>query len=136
MSSTQLSSEEIAEDYKSSLEDLHFNSRYEIGNLTVIAKENIHAAQAIARSIEDHINKVSLLNFLKLRRSGLYHASSPSTPSGLLPRYMRRVLLYLLAFTQLRMSSLKALVAIMFPVHDLFRKSIQCTARLLTPSPS
>lgn len=64
MSSTQLSSEEIAEDYKSSLEDLHFNSRYEISNLTVIAKENIHAAQAIARSIEEHINKVSLLNFL------------------------------------------------------------------------
>lgn len=59
MSSTQLSSEEIAEDYKSSLEDLHFNSRYEISNLTVIAKENIHAAQAIARSIEDHINKAA-----------------------------------------------------------------------------
>ena len=50
---------EVAEDYKSSLEDLAFNSRLEISNLTVIAKENIHAAQAIARVIEDHINKVS-----------------------------------------------------------------------------
>jgi len=59
MSSTQLSSEEIAEDYRSSLEDLAFNSRYEISNLTVIAKENIHAAQAIARTIEEHIAKVS-----------------------------------------------------------------------------
>jgi hypothetical protein len=98
MSSTQLSSEEIAEDYKSSLEDLHFNSRYEISNLTVIAKENIHAAQAIARSIEDHINKVSLPNFLKLRRSGLYRAPSLSTPPGLLPRYMRRVLFHSFAF--------------------------------------
>ncbi|PUU78183.1 hypothetical protein B9Z19DRAFT_984112 [Tuber borchii] len=59
MSSTQLSSEEIAEDYRSSLEDLAFNSRYEISNLTVIAKENIHAAQAIARTIEEHIAKTS-----------------------------------------------------------------------------
>ncbi|CAZ82508.1 unnamed protein product [Tuber melanosporum] len=59
MSSTQLSSEEIAEDYRSSLEDLAFNSRYEISNLTVIAKENIHAAQAIARTIEEHITKTS-----------------------------------------------------------------------------
>ena len=63
MSTTQLSSEEIAEDYKSSLEDLAFNSRYEISNLTVIAKENIHAAQAIARTIEEHISKVSAPDF-------------------------------------------------------------------------
>ncbi|KAL7274343.1 mRNA 3' end processing factor [Rhizina undulata] len=51
------STEEIAEDYKSSLEDLHVNSRYEISNLTLIAKENIHAASAIARTIEQHISK-------------------------------------------------------------------------------
>lgn len=50
---------EVAEDYKSSLEDLVFNSKLEISNLTVIAKENIHAAQAIARVIEEHIDKVS-----------------------------------------------------------------------------
>lgn len=50
---------EVAEDYKSSLEDLAFNSRLEISNLTVIAKENIHAAQAIARVIEEHIDKTA-----------------------------------------------------------------------------
>jgi pre-mRNA cleavage complex 2 protein Pcf11 len=53
-----LSSDELAEDYKSSLEDLSFNSRYEISNLTVIARENIHAAQAIARTLEQHIHTV------------------------------------------------------------------------------
>lgn len=54
-----ISPEELAEDYKSSLEDLTFNSRWEITNLTVIAKENIHAAQAISRVVEQHIQKVS-----------------------------------------------------------------------------
>lgn len=52
-------SSELAEDYKVSLEDLTFNSRVEIMNLTIIARENIHAAQAIARTIEEHINKVN-----------------------------------------------------------------------------
>ena len=56
-----LSSDELAEDYKSSLEDLSFNSRYEISNLTVIARENIHAAQAIARTLEQHIHNVGSL---------------------------------------------------------------------------
>ncbi|KAF3940679.1 hypothetical protein ABW19_dt0200392 [Dactylella cylindrospora] len=51
------SPEELAEDYKSSLEDLSVNSRWEITNLTVIAKENIHAAQAISKVIEEHIQK-------------------------------------------------------------------------------
>ncbi|KAF8245849.1 hypothetical protein K440DRAFT_633181 [Wilcoxina mikolae CBS 423.85] len=54
-----LSSDELAEDYKSSLEDLSFNSRYEISNLTVIARENIHAAQAIARTLEQHIHNTA-----------------------------------------------------------------------------
>jgi pre-mRNA cleavage complex 2 protein Pcf11 len=53
-----LSSDELAEDYKSSLEDLSFNSRYEISNLTVIARENVAAAQAIARTLETHIQNV------------------------------------------------------------------------------
>lgn len=53
-----ISSNELAEDYKASLEDLTQNSRFEISNLTVIARENIHAAQAIARTLEEHINKV------------------------------------------------------------------------------
>jgi hypothetical protein len=52
------STDELAEDYKASLEDLTFNSRYEIGNLTVIARENIQSAQAIARTLETHIHQV------------------------------------------------------------------------------
>ncbi|KAF3912897.1 hypothetical protein AA313_de0207361 [Arthrobotrys entomopaga] len=55
---------ELAEDYKSSLEDLSVNSRWEITNLTVIAKENIHAAQAISKVIEEHIQKISPLRKL------------------------------------------------------------------------
>ncbi|KAI9803951.1 MAG: hypothetical protein M1833_000232 [Piccolia ochrophora] len=53
--STSLPSDEVAEDYKNSLEDLTMNSRYEISNLTVIAKENMDHAQAIARVTENHI---------------------------------------------------------------------------------
>ncbi|KAK6352663.1 hypothetical protein TWF730_009477 [Orbilia blumenaviensis] len=58
------SPEELAEDYRSSLEDLSVNSRWEITNLTVIAKENIHAAQAISKVIEEHIQKTSPLRKL------------------------------------------------------------------------
>ncbi|KAI9788789.1 MAG: hypothetical protein M1816_006570 [Peltula sp. TS41687] len=50
-----LSSDEVAEDYKNSLEDLQLNSRYEISNLTIIAKESIDHALAISRVIENHI---------------------------------------------------------------------------------
>ncbi|KAK6339482.1 hypothetical protein TWF718_008892 [Orbilia javanica] len=58
------SPEELAEDYRSSLEDLSVNSRWEITNLTVIAKENIHAAQAISKVIEEHIQKTPPLRKL------------------------------------------------------------------------
>lgn len=54
-----LASAEVAEDYKNSLEDLTVNSRYEISNLTVIAKENTEHAMAISRTIETHIRAVS-----------------------------------------------------------------------------
>ncbi|KAI9834495.1 MAG: hypothetical protein M1826_002649 [Phylliscum demangeonii] len=50
-----LLSDEVAEDYKNSLEDLTFNSKFEITNLTVIAKENMDHALAISRVTEDHI---------------------------------------------------------------------------------
>ncbi|KAI9811022.1 MAG: Phosphate metabolism transcription protein [Thelocarpon impressellum] len=50
-----LPSDEVAEDYKNSLEDLTLNSKYEISNLTVIAKENVDHALAIARVLENHI---------------------------------------------------------------------------------
>ncbi|KAJ6106695.1 hypothetical protein N7512_010212 [Penicillium capsulatum] len=50
-----LASDEVAEDYKSSLEDLKFNDRFQINNLTVIAKENTEHAMAISRVLENHI---------------------------------------------------------------------------------
>jgi pre-mRNA cleavage complex 2 protein Pcf11 len=53
-----LASDEVAEDYKASLEDLAMNSRYEISNLTVIAKENTEHALAISRVLENHIRTV------------------------------------------------------------------------------
>ena len=57
---TGIASDEVAEDYKNSLDDLTLNSRYEISNLTVIAKENVDHALAISRVIENHIRNVSL----------------------------------------------------------------------------
>ncbi|KAJ5775936.1 uncharacterized protein N7511_000947 [Penicillium nucicola] len=51
-----LISDEIAEDYKSSLEDLVSNDASQIRNLTVIAKENTEYAQAISRVLENHIS--------------------------------------------------------------------------------
>ena len=57
--SVGIPSDEVAEDYKSSLEDLVDNSRLVINNLTVIAKENIEHAMAISRVLENHIKSVS-----------------------------------------------------------------------------
>ena len=54
-----VTSEEVAEDYKSSLEFLTTNDRYAINNLTVIAKENIEHAEAISKVIGEHIRNVS-----------------------------------------------------------------------------
>jgi pre-mRNA cleavage complex 2 protein Pcf11 len=50
-----LISDEIAEDYKSSLEDLTTNDGIQIRTLTVIAKENTEHAMAISRVLENHI---------------------------------------------------------------------------------
>lgn len=55
---TSLPSEEIAQDYKDNLDDLMTNDRYQIANLTAIAKENIEHAEAIARVLALHIKKV------------------------------------------------------------------------------
>ncbi|KAI9894796.1 MAG: hypothetical protein M1814_000015 [Vezdaea aestivalis] len=57
--SSGLVSDEVAEDYKNSLEDLNMNSRYEISNLTIIAKENLDHATAITRVLEYHINSTA-----------------------------------------------------------------------------
>lgn len=51
-------SDEVAEDYKSSLEDLTTNDRFQISNLTVIAKENTEHAEAISNVLENHIQSV------------------------------------------------------------------------------
>lgn len=61
--SVGLPSDEVAEDYKKALEDLTLNSRYEISNLTIIAKENTEHALAISRVLENHIRNVSTRMF-------------------------------------------------------------------------
>ena len=51
--------DEVAEDYKASLEYLTNNDRYAINNFTVIAKENTEHADAISNVLVAHIGKVS-----------------------------------------------------------------------------
>ena len=54
---------DLKQDFLASLrDDLTFNSRPVIMNLTQIAAENIAAATTIAKALEEHIQKVS--NFL------------------------------------------------------------------------
>lgn len=53
-------SHEVALDFADSLKDLQINNRYEISNLTIIAKENTEYAQAISKTLEDHIKTVRL----------------------------------------------------------------------------
>lgn len=50
--------DEVAEDFKVALQDLTLNSRYEISNLTVIAKENTEHALAISEALKEHIRMV------------------------------------------------------------------------------
>ncbi|KJX96236.1 mRNA cleavage factor complex component Pcf11 like protein [Zymoseptoria brevis] len=52
-------SAEVAADFEESLKDLQVNNRYEISNLTIIAKENTEHAQAISRALENHIKTTS-----------------------------------------------------------------------------
>lgn len=59
------SSDEVASDFEDSLKDLQINNRYEISNLTIIAKENTEHAQAISEVLEKHIKKVSRILFAK-----------------------------------------------------------------------
>jgi len=51
-------SEEVAADFKDCLNDLQINNRYEISNLTIIAKENIEHAQALSKALEMHVREV------------------------------------------------------------------------------
>lgn len=50
--------QEVKQDYLESLQELTFNSKPIITNLTVIAQENVAFAQVIAQAIEEHIIKV------------------------------------------------------------------------------
>ncbi|KAF7554410.1 hypothetical protein G7046_g6832 [Stylonectria norvegica] len=50
---------EVAEDYRHALEDLSSNMRFEISNLTVIARENTEHALAIAEVLQQHILKAA-----------------------------------------------------------------------------
>ncbi len=65
--SVGLPSDEAAEDYKKGLEDLTLNSRVEISNLTLVAKETTEHALAISRVLENHIRNVSPIISSQLR---------------------------------------------------------------------
>ena len=54
-----MSSDEVAADFRDALQDLKMNSRPEISNLTIIAKENTEYAQQISQELEAHIRTVS-----------------------------------------------------------------------------
>ena len=56
---SSLASDEVAADFRDALQDLKMNSRAEITNLTIIAKENTEHAQAISRELENHVRSVS-----------------------------------------------------------------------------
>lgn len=62
MSAADQVSDEVALDFQESLQDLQNNNRYEISNLTIIAKENTEHAQAIAMVLEKHIKTVRSSN--------------------------------------------------------------------------
>ncbi|KAK3074582.1 mRNA 3' end processing factor [Teratosphaeriaceae sp. CCFEE 6253] len=49
-------SADVALDFADSLKDLQQNNRYEIGNLTTIARESTEYAQEISKALEDHIS--------------------------------------------------------------------------------
>lgn len=51
-------SDEVATDFLESLKDLQLNVRWEISNLTIIAKENTEHALAISEALKLHIKQV------------------------------------------------------------------------------
>jgi pre-mRNA cleavage complex 2 protein Pcf11 len=56
-------SAEVAEDFAQALDALNLNNRYEISNLTVIAKENTEHAFAISEALKNHIKQVGAIIF-------------------------------------------------------------------------
>jgi len=61
-------SDEVAEDFLNALGSLTLNSRYEISNLTVIAKENTEHALAISEAVKNHIKQVGQYTFFTYTR--------------------------------------------------------------------
>jgi pre-mRNA cleavage complex 2 protein Pcf11 len=57
---------EVAADFRDALQDLRMNSRPEISNLTLIAKENTEYAQAISTELEQHIKSVRYIGLLTI----------------------------------------------------------------------
>lgn len=48
----------LAADFRDAMEDITTNSKYEIQNLTLIARENTEHALAISGAIMEHIKRV------------------------------------------------------------------------------
>ncbi|KAJ3035116.1 mRNA 3' end processing factor, partial [Rhizophlyctis rosea] len=72
--------DQIKQEYRASLQDLTFNSKPIITNLTIIAQENVNAAQAIVGAIEEQMrdaNPKHLLPLLYLTDSILKNVSGP-----------------------------------------------------------
>ena len=55
--------EEVVEEYKSSLNDLTFNSKVHINLLTMLAEDNVQYSEHIVKIIEAHLQKVSFFLF-------------------------------------------------------------------------
>jgi hypothetical protein len=51
-------SADFEEDFREALEDLQMNNRFDIQNLTMIARENTEHALGISQVLQDHIKKV------------------------------------------------------------------------------
>lgn len=65
-------SDQVVEDYKSSLLDLTQNNKHEINLLTVIASEYIGKAVELSRVLETHIRNVGPKEYQFLRLAATY----------------------------------------------------------------
>lgn len=66
---TPHNSDQVVEDYRSSLQDLTANNKHEINFLTMIAKEYMPKAMELSRVLEQHINAVCIFRTTVLENS-------------------------------------------------------------------